>query len=140
LATNAKEIAQLKSNPSIRLIAVQADHADLIAGLPMSLAINIASMQEMDFPIIEKYFSIMRQSTSAKIMFYCCNREEKELPDGAVIRFDDYPWASQDIILLDKPCPWHSFYYQFKPPFYRSYIGPIRHRLACLHQYAGRGV
>ncbi len=67
------------------------------------------------------------------IYFYCCNREEKKLPDGTVISFKKYPWKEHDEVLIDDLCPWHQEYYAFKPPFYRRYDGPIRHRLVKLN-------
>jgi hypothetical protein len=137
LATDANEIAVHHADSNVRLIAIQADNVDLLANLPISLAVNIASMQEMNPSDIEGYFSFIRTSTAEKVAFYCCNRENKELPDGTVIRFDDYPWLQKDRIVFDELCPWHSFYYAFTPPFYRPYVGPIRHRLAFLNQIPG---
>ena len=43
----------------------------------IDLAINIASMQEMDPEIIASYFDIMR--SHATRLFYCCNRLEKRI-------------------------------------------------------------
>ncbi len=73
-------------------IFLEAEHFELIQNLPISLFINVASMQEMDMSVINRYFEYMRTST-AEPHFYCCNREEKSLPDGNVIRFEDYPWG-----------------------------------------------
>lgn len=66
------------------------------------------------------------------LSFYCCNREEKILPDGTIVRFKDYPWSPQDDVLDDAACPWHQQYYSARPPFIHPYDGPIRHRLAVL--------
>ena len=74
------------------IIFLEAEQYDLMKKLPISLFINIASMQEMDMSVIQKYFDYMRTST-IESYFYCCNREEKTLPDGSVIRFIDYPWG-----------------------------------------------
>lgn len=84
------EDCKLIDNKSI--IFLEAEHFELMKKLPISLFINIASMQEMDMPVIEKYFDYMRAST-VEAHFYCCNREEKTLPDGSIIRFVDYPWG-----------------------------------------------
>jgi hypothetical protein len=100
----------------------------------MSLAVNIVSMQEMNPPVIAAYFADLRAvAAKSSLLFYCCNREEKFLPDGTVTRFVDYPWHSDDEVMVDELCPWHREYYRFRPPFYRSYDGPIRHRLVALH-------
>ena len=90
-------------------------------------------MQEMDPPVIEKYFNNLRSAAVNKeIHFYCANREEKILPDGTLTRFSKYPWSSKDKVKVDELCPWHQSTYSYKPPFYRPLDGPIRHRLVKL--------
>ena len=81
---------QIKNN---EIIFLEAEQFELLQNLPICLFINVASMQEMDASIINRYFEYMRTS-SAEPHFYCCNREEKTLPDGEVSRFADYPWAT----------------------------------------------
>jgi hypothetical protein len=93
------------------------------------VAINVASMQEMDPPEVARYFTFMRGRVR---LFYCCNRERKVLPDGTVSAFQNYPWSADDEILLDEPCPWHQFFFSVRPPFVRHYDGMHRHRLARL--------
>ena len=80
---------QIKNN---EIIILEAEHFELLQNLPISLFINVASMQEMDVPVINHYFEYMRTS-SAEPHFYCCNREEKTLSDGTISRFADYPWG-----------------------------------------------
>jgi len=112
------------------VIAIEAKNHRLIRELPIDIVINIASMQEMNPATISEYFDDFRAiSAKRKVMFYCCNREEKVLPDGVVTKLDEYPWSAGDKVLLDELCPWHQRYYSRKPPFYHSYDGPIRHRL-----------
>lgn len=118
------------ADPKIRLVALCADDAALLGGAPLAAAFNVASMQEMDPPVIARYFALLRQAGTG--LFYCCNREEKLLPDGTVTRFSDYAWSPKDGVLLDELCPWHDFYYLLRPPFYFTYDGPVRHRLARL--------
>lgn len=116
-----------------RVIAIQAAHHALIRACPVDLALNIASMQEMDPPVVAAYFADLRAvAASRRLDFYCCNREEKTLPDGTQVRFSQYPWHPGDRVRFDEPCPWHQVYYSARPPFFRSYDGPIRHRLATL--------
>jgi putative sugar O-methyltransferase len=113
-----------------KIIAIQAEHHDLIKNCHIDIAINIASMQEMNLNVISGYFQDLRAvAAKNKILFYCANREQKELPDGTIIRFYDYPWSNHDKIISDEICPWHRFYYKLIPPFYYKYDGPIRHRL-----------
>ncbi len=141
LVTNAEELAESLKKPVTgftglgRVIAIQAKDHELLSQCPLTFALNIVSMQEMDPHIISAYFDDLRASNSSEpVLFYCCNREEKYLPDGTVTRFSDYPWSSEDMILIDELCPWHQQYYTSKPPFFRPYDGPIRHRLAWLEK------
>lgn len=112
------------------VIAIEAKNHEIIKQLPIDLVVNIVSMQEMDPSVIFSYFEDFRDiSAKRKLLFYCCNREEKKLPDGTVTRLSDYPWVENDKILLNELCPWHQSYYSRRPPFFHSYDGPIRHRL-----------
>ena len=113
-----------------RVIAIQALDHNLLDHVPASLVINIASMQEMDPSVIASYFThIYNAAQYSDVAFYCCNREEKVLPDGVVARFAQYPWKSADHVLVDELCPWHQQYYLLKWPCYRPYDGPVRHQL-----------
>lgn len=138
LVTDGGGIARALAKPStneagVRVIAVQASDHELLRRCPVDLALNIASMQEMDPPVIAAYFDDLRAIASQRqLVFYCCNREEKTLPDGVVTRFSTFPWHAGDKIVIDGLCPWHQQYYTFKPPFFRPYDGPIRHRLVIL--------
>lgn len=97
--------------------------------LHYDVAVNVASMQEMNPDEIARYFAFMRGRAE---LFYCCNRERKELPDGTVTEFDAYPWSLEDNVLLDEPCPWHQWYFSARLPLIRRYDGVIRHRLVRL--------
>ncbi len=113
-----------------QVVAIQARHHALLKVCPIDFAFNVASMQEMDPPVIAAYFDDLRAIAARRtVTFYCCNREEKILPDGTITRFAAYPWQEGDRIITDELCPWHQFYYSLTPPFYRPYDGPIRHRL-----------
>jgi len=57
---------------------------------------------------------------------------KKMLPGGGVLKLDDYPWSASDRILVDELCPWSQTFYTWRPPIYRPYDGPIRHRLTFL--------
>jgi hypothetical protein len=93
------------------------------------VAVNVASMQEMNPSEVARYFDFMRGRVTH---FYCCNRERKTFPDGTVSAFDEYPWSDRDEVLLDEPCPWHQWYVSYLPPFVHRYDGPTRHRLVRL--------
>ena len=85
-------------------------------------------MQEMDMFVIQKYFEYMRTST-VQSYFYCCNREEKTLPDDSVIRFLDYPWNEDERIIFHEPCPWYQKYPSKWPPYWIDFDGTHLHRL-----------
>ena len=108
---------------------VEAENAAILTDTAIDLFINIASMQEMDPPVIGSYFDLIRSSTSPRVYFYCCNREEKVLPDGTRVTFEEYPWDASDEIVFDELCPWYQKYPADLPPFWRPFDGPIRHRL-----------
>jgi len=114
------------------VIAFEARDEYLLKACPVDYAVNVVSMQEMDPPVTAEYFNDLRSIAGRrKLLFYCCNREEKTMPDGIVTRFKDYPWLAEDQILTDEICPWHQFYYSKRPPFYHQY-NPIRHKLVVM--------
>lgn len=115
-------------NSLVALNFCEAERYELLCDQPVDLFINIASMQEMDPVIIRTYFNYMRQSSSAKVYFYCCNRERKVLPDGTVSDFSEYPWDDAHI-LFDELCPWYQRYPYSLPPFWIQFDGTTRHRL-----------
>ena len=128
--TEALSTSSPKNSISPSIIAIEACNQELIKELPIDIVINIASMQEMNPDTISEYFDDLRVvSAKRKVVFYCCNREEKELPDGTMTKLDEYPWSERDKVLLDELCPWHQRYYSHKPPFFHSFDGPIRHKL-----------
>ena len=139
LAIEAHEYEHAVKDDSVRVVLVQADTAGLIRTRPVGLAINVASMQEMNPSVTENYFRLLRGAPGSRTVFYCCNRLEKTLPDGTVTRFLDYPWQVDDALLLDDLCPWHQFHYDIRPPFYHRYDGPVRHRLAILRKESRAG-
>lgn len=120
------------ADPDVRTIAVRADDAPWLGQAPIGLAINTASMGEMDPPVIAAYFDALRSAPNPATLFYCSNRVEKISSDGFPIRFDEYPWSDDDDHLVDEMCPWHQSFYSLRWPFYRNYNGPIRHRLSWL--------
>lgn len=90
---------------------------------------NIASMQEMDIRVINSYFELIRSQNLKKNYFYCCNRVSKELPDGTVVSFDDYPWLETDKVVFDEVCDWYSEFPISRPPFVKKFDGKHKHRL-----------
>ena len=135
LCDNADELTGALSDPSINFLLVQADNVDILETAPIGLAINVVSMQEMDLPVVEKYFRILRQNPANVTIFYCCNKLMKQLPDKSRIKFENYPWAPDDIVLHDSICTWSQWYYSKRFPFWHYRFGVERiiwHRLANL--------
>jgi hypothetical protein len=115
-----------------------ADRLDTLPSEELDLAINVASMQEMDPAVTSHYFALLRQRKTK--LFYCCNRLEKRLVGGEITYFMKYPWLQGDEHLVDEPCPWHQWFLGrgasrhvrllgFPVPFMHRYDGPHWHRL-----------
>ena len=121
---------------------VPAGRIDEIPDTPFSLTVNIASMQEMTPETVADYFTFMRNRSVQH--FYCCNRERKVLVGGEVNIFQEYPWSSKDLHLIDEECPWHGYFLDrqtlsngprilnFRIPFVNYFDGKVRHRLTVL--------
>jgi hypothetical protein len=128
IARNASEVFNFLNNPKKKLLLVSAHHADSLFGVGIDLFINIASFQEMTPDQVNRYFEIIE---SNKSYLYCCNRIEKKLYGGEIIRFFDFPWKNSDII-LDESCKWHQYFYDFRSITLfkkRKFDGEIWHRL-----------
>lgn len=139
LAETPMDLAEALTNPSVSIIAVRADDARILAAAPLGLVINVVSMQEMNPDVIAGYFAILRENPSPETLFYCANRLTKTLPDGTEIRFSDYPWHHDDVILRDEICTWNQWTYSRRPPFWHYRWGKHRivwHRLAKLAKAA----
>ncbi len=85
-----------------KLAIVSACDAQFLEILKVDIFVNMSSMQEMTKQAISEYFDVIKKS---RAYFYCCNREEKKLPGGSIIRFSEYPWSGASF-LLDEICPW----------------------------------
>jgi hypothetical protein len=106
--------------------------------------VNVNSMQEMTGEAVRGYFEFFRRTGRRDNLFYCSNRVEKRLPDGEVMRFQDYPWKSGDKILIDESCPYQRFFFHLRTlqkgprflgariPFINFFDGDHWHRLARL--------
>jgi len=111
---------------------------------PIDCAINMTSMQEMTTEMIAAYFSFLRRRSIPQSRFYCVNRAHKELSGGEVIRFEDYPWQSDDEVFLDGVCPYYTHFFApytcprgprcfgLRVPYLNYFDGCHRHRLVRL--------
>lgn len=88
-----------------------AEYLEPLERFKYDLAINIASMHEMGYDSIKKYFRFLRRCLHRDNLFYCCNREFKVLMGGEVTHFMDYPWHPTDKVLIDELCPWHQYFF-----------------------------
>ena len=128
LVTNQQDLSHCINDEDNRVIVIEAKNQELIKYCNIDLAVNIASMQEMNPQVINQYFKDLKDVKNKELYFYCCNRDEKFLPDGTIVRFSDYPWGDATIT-VDEPCPWYKDYYSKYPPFFHAYDGHIRHRI-----------
>lgn len=109
-----------------------ADRLDTLPQGKFDLAINVASMQEMDSAVTARYFALLREHNTR--LFYCCNRLEKSLVGGEITRYMAYPWEPDDEHLVDESCPWHQWFLG---------LGASPHVLFCripvplMHRYDG---
>lgn len=120
------------------------ENLDELSGLEFDVAVNIASMGEMNSSTVARYFKFLRNQLRSQNLFYCCNRETKVMPGGEVSEFAYYPWKPTDEIIVDGECPWHRYtighsdssdrprMFGIKIPFLQYYDGIIRHRLTTL--------
>lgn len=127
LINERNSLMKLKKNHKV--VFIEAANYDLLMDVEKDLVINIASFQEMSKKTIDNYFKYIYNGSKNPFYFYICNREEKELPDGEIIRFENYKFDSDDQILIDELCPWHQYYYTKRPFFFKKYDGPVRHQL-----------
>lgn len=125
---NKEDLKKINYNKK-NIILIEASNQNFLREISIDLAINIASMQEMNNQEIENYFSNLRNNKKKNTFFYCCNRTEKKLPDGNYTRFKEYPWSINDEIYAHEICPWYKFYLSKKYPFLHSYDGKIEHKL-----------
>jgi len=139
--------------PSAKLVQNQLDYdfiycpaenLNYVDSLSFDLAINTISMQEMNKETIEFYFNYLRQHMASQNLFYCCNREKKELPSGDGVEFFNYPWSENDVHLVDEVSPYHTHFIalhrskngpellNFRIPFINYFDGATRHRLTIM--------
>lgn len=130
--------------PQADFVYCPAERLAALERFEFDAAVSIASMQEMNEPTVTRYFTFLRQHLRPTNLFYCCNRERKELLGGEVSEFIRYPWRADDIALVDGYCPWHQYFFAsrraqrgpkvfgVRMPLIGYYDGPIRHRLARL--------
>jgi len=114
-----------------KIVFINAENYNRIKDYHINLFINIVGFQEMNPPVIAKYFEYMRASKAKDKYFYCCSRREKILPDGTTTIFTDYPWIPC-VTLFDQICPWYKEYPQSYPPFWKPFDGVVQHRLVKL--------
>jgi hypothetical protein len=148
-----------RADPSVRAAVLAGgwgdaqQHAQLVLALPPAIeaipgpidcAVSMASLQEMTPYSIQGYFRFLRRRSAPASHFYCVNRVRKDLPGGAINRFEDYPWRADDRVFLDGPCPYYTHFLTLGPvageprvwgwrrPLIGRFEGRIVHRLAHL--------
>ena len=105
LLDDKNDVTKIKAKHKV--IAIEAENYNILRFIDKDLVLNIASFQEMDLVVIKNYFKFLYTQKNKSFYFYLCNREEKFLPDGSLIRFKDYPFKTKDLLIIDELCPWH---------------------------------
>lgn len=121
-----------ENNGIYDFLYVPAEDLLKIENVKYKLIINIASIGEMRYPVIEMYFDFIRKNSSDDNLFYCCNREIKTLHGGEVVEFLKYPWLKGDNHLVDEKCSFYRYYFSVTPPFFHKFDGIFLHRLTRL--------
>ncbi len=121
-----------------------SEDMNILRSFEFDIVINIASMQEMNQQTIAKYFKLLRDVMRNDNLFYCSNRISKLLVGGEHIKYDEYPWITDDVHLTDEICPWHRYFFsptpvnvirtnfRFQIPTIKRYDGLSRHRVTVL--------
>jgi len=111
---------------------IPAENMPDIINIKYKLIINIASMQEMNYETINKYFKFLRSNSTEDNLFYCCNRRLKILPGGEIIEFFKYPWHLKDKHIVDEEPLFYRYFLSSKFPFIHYFEGRMHHRLTNL--------
>ena len=122
---NEDDYSKFIDDPDIKLLLIPSKLNYILNDKKIDFFINIASFQEMKNSTVNDYFKIIK---SNKSLFYCCNREYKELIGGEVLDFKLYEWG-ENKSYFHEYCPWHNYYYSIVPPFFLKYDGKIIHTL-----------
>ena len=131
VARTSEELGKCLSSEEVRVVAIGANDAKIINGVDLALAINIESMMEMDPPIIQNYFDLLRSGPADTTLFYCCNLEFKKFSGEGTSNFYEYPWRDDDKILIHETCPWTKIRYGNTFPFFSRRVSDV-HRLVHL--------
>jgi len=128
------------------------EYLDEVGRFTFDIAVNIASMGEMNRRAIERYFRFLRRHMRPHAnLFYCYNREVKVMRGGERTAFDEYPWSAHDRHLVDGYSPWRNGVALFpirvpprivgvRVPLRNELKRPIRMRLTLLATEADSGV
>lgn len=108
------------------------ENLDDIKDLKYKLIINIASMQEMNYFTISRYFDHIRKHVTSDNLFYCCNRVKKQLFEGEILEFHKYPWVEGDVYLVDEEPAYYKYYMNCKWPFVHFFDGKMYSRLTIM--------
>ena len=112
LAEGPSRMATISRNSGVvdgNIIFVPPQDIELVSD-DIDCAINMASMQEMNDFSIAAYFTFLRRRSTPRSRFYCVNRLRKELPQGEIASFNDYPWSKDDDVFFDGSCPYYTHF------------------------------
>ena len=128
-------VGEVASAPSAStdFFFLPAENYSVLSQMPQDLVLNVASMQEMNISVVRSYMNYIRpKQASENVLFYCCNRREKKLPAGEIVRFADYGWLEADKGFFEEPCPWYQKFPSGILGRYLPFDGEILHRFVSL--------
>lgn len=103
------------------------------SNLKSDFYIAMQTFQEMNLDVIRNYFSLMRSESKSPFL-YSANRLMKILPDGSIIRNEDYGWSSRDTIISRKTPWWLYWCVRRRPPFLFHMDGKIEETIALIER------
>lgn len=106
---------------------LEAENFSLLSTLEIDIFINIASFQEMNLETVRSYLEYIKTSPMERKFLYSCNREEKALPCGEIVRESEYGWDGKDI--FKERCSWYDYMPLNRPPWKKCFDGLFVHRL-----------
>ena len=113
LINTKKQLRDFYKNDVSSFGMIEANNVDILYKEPIDLFVNIASFGEMTLDTVSNYFKIIKSTLNGAYL-YSCNREEKRLPDGTIIKLKDFPWEGFTQKILDEGSPWNINYYRLR--------------------------
>ena len=114
------------SKDDLDFLFLEAENYLKLSELGSEFFFNIASFQEMEPETVSNYFEQIMKSSGKKFL-YCCNRDEKFLPSGAVNRFKEFGVLNAQKKFFLEHCSWYDELFINRYPWVAKYDGSFSH-------------